>query len=113
MTEQFLTNVTFDDFMQRKGLSIVVFTAGWCAPCQDLKKILAVLCHESPDVSVAYVDIEAETELRDEFEICTVPWVMLVRDATVLFADSGSLSLEQMRNLVQQARDLDMTQVRE
>lgn len=112
MVDQYLTSADFEDFMQKPGLSIVVFTATWCAPCQDLKKTLHELQQEVESLSVAYIDIEAEAELSESFGVRSVPLVMVVRDAVVLFAESGSLTLGTMRDLVQQAMQLDMDEVR-
>ena len=110
--QQYLTESSFDGFMQQPGLSMVVCTANWCAPCQDLKKNLEVLKQEQTDLSVAFIDIEAEKTLAESLAVRSIPYVMVVRDSVVLFAESGALSLGTLRELLQQAQQLDMNEVR-
>lgn len=112
MAENYLTDASFDSFMHRSGLSIIVFTAAWCAPCADIKKVLPTLQAETPDLEVAYVDIEQEPELAAAFSVQSVPFVMVVRDAVVLFADSGALPLQSLRELVAQAQALDINKIK-
>ncbi len=113
MSDNYLSSANFDIFVEQDGLSIIVFTASWCAPCKDLKKVLAELQKEFTYLQLAYVDIEQEPELVASFEVKSVPFVMVVRDAVVLFADSGSQTLQTMRELVLQAMRLDMNEVRD
>jgi thioredoxin 1 len=113
VSDNYLSSANFDLFVERDGLSIIVFTAAWCAPCKDLKKVLAELQQEFAYLQLAYVDIESEPELVASFAVKSVPFVMVVRDAVVLFADSGSQTLQTMRELVLQAMQLDMDEVRD
>ena len=110
--QQYLSEASFDVFMQKQGISLVICTADWCAPCQDLKQNLVVLQQEFSELSVAFIDIEAEKSLAESLSVRSIPYVMVVRDAVVLFAESGALSLGSLRELVQQAQQLDMNEVR-
>lgn len=111
--QQYLSESSFDGFMKQQGVSLVVCTADWCAPCQDLKQNLTVLQQENTDLSIAFIDIEAEKSLAESLAVRSIPYVMVVRDAVVLFAESGALSLGSLRELVQQAQQLDMNEVRD
>ena len=113
MSENYLTSAEFDDFVNQPGLSMIVFTASWCAPCQDLKKLLPELQQEFSHLRIAYVDIEQETELVQDFDVKSVPYVMLVRDEVVLFAESGALALSALRELVVKAMQLDMNEIKD
>ena len=59
-------------------LSVVMFTASWCGPCQRIKKEIydkgEELCNKyKNDVVFFYVDIDENPELTKEFNISSVP----------------------------------------
>src|SRR5690606_16060642 len=64
------------------------------------------------DLVFAKVDTEAQQELAASFNIQSIPTLMIVRDRTVLYAQPGALPEAALEELVQQARDLDMDEVR-
>jgi len=108
-----LSNDNFDDFIAEPGMSIVVFSADWCQPCQDLKRVLETVLVEKSQWRLAVVDITKNTELAEAFDVRSVPWVLVVRDAVVLMAESGTLSQTAILDLMQQAEALDMEQLKQ
>ena len=64
------------------------------------------------DLVFAKVDTEAQQELAASFNIQSIPTLMIVRDRPVLYAQPGALPEAALEDLIQQARDLDMDEVR-
>lgn len=58
---------------------LIVFSASWCGPCKRLAPAIAELMEKYPDNVVKY-DVDAEVELREDFEITAVPTLILVDD---------------------------------
>jgi thioredoxin 1 len=50
--------------------------------------------------------------LAGEFNINSIPTLMIIRDATVLFSKAGMLPEKVLTDLVAQARKVDMEKVR-
>ena len=70
--------------------------------------ILEEAAKRHKDAVFASVDIEKEPELADEFNVRSVPWVMILREQVAVYDDSGALTASAMDELIEQARTLDI-----
>ena len=107
-----LTSDTFDAFILEPGRSLIVFTASWCQPCQELKRILHNVFDTEQQWRLAIVDIEAYPTLAESFNVKSIPWVLVVRDGVVLYAESGVLNKPALQELMTQADELDMSKIK-
>lgn len=57
-------------------ISIVDFNADWCGPCRAIHPILEEIVKEHPEVDVYFVDVDANEELTNEFNIRSIPTLM-------------------------------------
>lgn len=64
------------------------------------------------DVVFGKVNADNEQELAGAFNIRSIPYVMVLREKVIVFAQAGALPAEGLESIVQQARALDMEQVR-
>lgn len=55
------------------------------------------------DVVFARVDVEKERALAEEFAVRSVPFVMIIKNRTALYAESGVLSTQGLREMLDQA----------
>jgi thioredoxin 1 len=55
---------------------VLVFSASWCEPCQAFKPTLLELDQER----LVYVDIDETPEIRTDYNVQTVPSLVLVDD---------------------------------
>ena len=70
-----LTNTNFKkEVLDKKGRILVDFKAGWCGPCQMLSTILEDL---SQEYNIASVDIDDEPDLAEEYEVNSIPCLVL------------------------------------
>ena len=58
------------------------------------------------------VDTEAEPELAAAFGISSIPTLMVIRDNVVLYSQAGALPEQALEDLIAQAREVDMDEVR-
>jgi len=89
MKLQELTTETFNKSIG-KEYCLVEFGADWCAPCKKLHPILEKL---SSKIKVFTVDIDAENELASEFNIKSVPAMVLFNEGKPLLDENGSLEM--------------------
>ena len=106
--------LTADNFAETTstGIVLVDFWAEWCGPCRSFAPVYERVSAKHADIVFAKVDTEAEQALAAEFEIRSIPTVMVIRDGIVLFAQPGALPEAALESLITQVRALDMDDVR-
>lgn len=60
---------------------ILVFTAEWCTPCKALTPTWDAL-RKHADVEL--IDVEARPGLAEQFGVCSLPTVVVLRDGEVV-----------------------------
>ena len=82
---------------------IVDFHAAWCGPCRMLAPRLEKLAAEfAGQVKIVKVDVDAESELADRFQIQSIPTLVLVTDGQVLGRTHGLVSEGGLRSVLRQ-----------
>jgi thioredoxin 1 len=85
-----------------KGL-IVDMHAEWCGPCQMMKPIFAELEKElGTKYNFGSIDVDAETELAEEYEVRSVPTFLFIKNGKVVSKKTGSLSKETLKKLIEE-----------
>ena len=108
-----LTGETFQQtVLDADGLVLVDFWAEWCGPCRNFAPVYERVSERHPDAVFGKVDTEAEQELAAAFRIMSIPTLMLFRDQVLLYSQPGSLPEDALEDLIQQAKALDMDDVR-
>jgi thioredoxin 1 len=102
-----LTQKNFDKTVADNNLVVIDFWAEWCGPCRSFTKVIEELDKKYPEVTFGAIDIEKEKELAEDFNIMSVPAIMILRERVVVFAQTGALPLSAMIELIEQAKKLD------
>lgn len=74
------------------SLLVVSFHAPWAAPCKQMAVVIETLASEYPAASTSWVSINAEelSDVSEQFDVTAVPFIVLLRNGTVLESVSGS-----------------------
>lgn len=97
----------FDQTLASQDLLVIDFWAQWCGPCKTFHEVMSQVALEYPDVFFATVDIEKEKALAEEFVVRSVPFVMIIRNRVIVYAEAGLLSASALRELLDQAKALN------
>ncbi|UWZ55358.1 thioredoxin [Dactylosporangium aurantiacum] len=107
-----LTAENFAEKVGGEGITLVDFWAEWCGPCRAFAPTYEKVSENNPDLLFGKVDTEAQPELAMEFQIRSIPTLMIVRDGVAVFSQPGMMREQQLESLIKQVRDLDMDEVR-
>jgi thioredoxin 1 len=108
-----LTKDTFDQTVADNPLVLVDFWADWCGPCIRFGPVYEKVSETHPDIVFGKVDTEAEQDLAYDFQIRSIPTLMIFRDQILIFSQPGALPESALRSVIDQAKALDMDEVRE
>jgi thioredoxin 1 len=101
-----IKHLTDDNFKSEiaKGVTLVDFHADWCGPCRMLAPVLDQISVEMKGkASVAKVDIDAEQKTAAEFQISSVPTLILFKNGKEVNRLVGLRNAEAVKNFVNSA----------
>ena len=82
MAVKTVTSASFADEVLMANVPVLVdFYADWCGPCRMLRPTLEAISEERADVKVAAINIDENPDLADEFDITSIPCVILFKNA--------------------------------
>ena len=107
-----ITRANFDETV-KEGTVIIDWWAPWCGPCRAFAPIFESVAKQHPDVVFGKINTEAQPSLAMQFQINSIPTLMVIRDKTLLFAQPGMLPERALEDLISQAEKLDMDEVKQ
>jgi len=106
-----LTKNNFEEVVTKNDLVVLDFWASWCGPCRGFAPVFDAASEKHQDIVFGKVDADNEQELAGTFGIRSIPFVVVMREQVVVFAQAGALPAEGLESIITQARALDMAQV--
>ncbi len=76
------------------------FYADWCGPCRMLRPTLEAIAADRSDVKVAAVNIDENPDLADEFDISSIPCVILFKNGAEADRSIGLVPREALEDML-------------
>ena len=83
---------------------VVDFFADWCGPCKMLSPVLERLDAMNPDVDFYKVNIDENPSLADEFEVRSIPNVVIFKNGQAADRSIGFVSEQQLQEIINRNR---------
>jgi thioredoxin 1 len=78
-------------------MKLKIFSAAWCQPCQQLKKVLK---ENDIGIPVLTIDVDSYKELCIESNVRSVPTLILEKDGVEIKRTTGAKTLEQLTEFI-------------
>lgn len=82
------------------GTVLVDFFANWCGPCKMLAPVLEQLASDMPDLNIVKVDVDAASEIAREYNIVSIPTLILFKDGVAVDKQLGYMNINQLKTFV-------------
>jgi thioredoxin 1 len=88
-----VSDATFkSDIEQHEGLAMLDLWAEWCGPCRMVAPIVEALATEyEGKLKVAKLDVDANPETAQRFNVRSIPTMLFFRDGKVVDSVVGAL----------------------
>ena len=106
-----ITLKNFQDVVAKDGIVLIDWWAPWCGPCRAFGPIYERVAGKNADITFGKINTEDQQALAAQFEIQSIPTLMVFRDRVLLFAQPGLLPEAALDDLIRQVRGLDMAEV--
>ena len=93
----------FSDIIKSDKLTLVDFFATWCGPCKMMHPVLEQLKDEMCDsIRIIKLDVDKNEVLSAQYNIQSVPTLMLFKNGEIVWRQSGAKSLNELKSLIAQ-----------
>ena len=69
---------------------LIDFYADWCGPCRMVSPIIDEIADERDDISVGKINVDDEQELAAEFEVYSIPTLVVIKNGEIVNRASGA-----------------------
>lgn len=86
-----------------EGVVLVDFNADWCGPCQMMKPVVEEFAKQHADVKVVSVNVDDEEELSEQYEVSTIPCLVMMKDGAEVAREIGVMPPKKLEKMLEKA----------
>jgi thioredoxin 1 len=107
-----ITDKNLDETIENNKIVILDFWAPWCGPCKQFAPTFEEMSEKHTDVTFAKINTEEEQGLGAQFQIRSIPTLMIFKEKIAIFSQAGALAPADLESVLNKAKEVDMDKVR-
>ena len=107
-----INDKNFENNIKDNNIVLLDFWATWCAPCRSFAPVFEAASEQHTDIIFGKINTEEQEELAAQFQIRSIPTLMIFREEIIIFSQAGSLPAPALEDVIQKVKALDMDVVR-
>jgi thioredoxin 1 len=108
MSVKIITEQNIQEALDNNKIIFLDFWGGHCGPCRTFAPIYEKIANAHPDLFFGSVNTEVEHLLSEDFEIKSIPTLVILKEGTIIYCESGSIPEYALNNIVANARKIDV-----
>lgn len=85
-----------------EGLVLIDFYADWCGPCKMLAPVLEQASRQlEGKVKICKINVDEEMDLAREFNVVSIPNLVLMKDGKVVDSKMGYMPINQLIEFIE------------
>ncbi len=100
MIENFKTDTFDKEVLQSPQPVLVDFWAPWCVHCRVLNPVLEEFAENTRDIRVGKVNIDEEPRLAEQYQIRSIPTVLLIKNGAVTAKKTAPQDSEELEDML-------------
>jgi thioredoxin 1 len=102
--EVIVTKSNFDAEVAKSTVPVVAdFWAEWCGPCKMIAPVLRDLARDyNGKIKIAKIDVDAEGELAQQFNIVSIPTILLFNKGQVVKQQIGAVPRQALEKMIKE-----------
>ena len=101
----------FQETIESNDIVLVDWWADWCGPCKMFAPVYDEVSQQHDDIVFGKIDTEDQQQLAAAAGISSIPTLMAFRENVLVFSQPGAINAQQLDQLIEQVRGLDMEDV--
>ncbi len=109
MTTKIVTDKNIKEVLDQNKIIFLDFWASWCEPCKVFGPIFERVAATHLDLFFGKVNTESEQLLGEDFQIKSIPTLVILKEGTIIFQESGVIPEYALNNIVAESRKIDVS----